>query len=221
MKEFKTSTAFYNINKETHSHIHSINKDGEPIEWLPIHSEDELHLAAKNGGSYYLATDINLTEELQITKDMNLCLNDKVLKQTAADTRVITVNENIHFNLCDCSGDKGTTRYWNKEENGLWKLGTDYISEYMTVGGVITGGYADVGGVMNLGIFTMYGGNITGNRTYSQVGGVLNWGEFIMYGGNISGNSGSGVYNYADGTFTLNGGEITGNTLTDGTESNV
>ena len=214
MKEFKKSTAFSNINKEKEKHTHSIEPGGEPIEWQPIHSEEELHLAAKAGGSYYLAKDIDLTRVLDIIENMNLCLNDKVLKQTNSYRNVIYIGEDVIFNLCDCSGDKGTTRYWDKASDGSWELKTDNsTSEYMTVGGVIVGGYSTYcGGVFNYGTFTMYGGNITGNSAMNSGGGVYNCRIFIMAGGSITGNSaehGGGVYNGY--TFTMNGGEITGN----------
>jgi hypothetical protein len=59
------------------------------------------------------------------------------------------------------------------------------------------------------------GAKITGNTT-SNGGGVYNFGTFTMEGGTISGNTasysgggGGGVYNY--GTFTMEGGTISGN----------
>jgi uncharacterized membrane protein len=76
------------------------------------------------------------------------------------------------------------------------------------------------GGVYSFGIFTMRGGEITGNTAPSG-GGVYSFGTFTMEGGKISGNtastaifyndsSGGGVY--SSGTFTMKGGEISGNT---------
>ena len=221
MTIFKTSTAFSSNNKETNSHTHSIYPGGEPLEWRPIHSEEELHLAAANGGSYYLATDIDLTKELKISKDMNLCLNDKVLKQTQGKSRVIYVKPKVTLNLCDCRYEGGTIRYWSDLSDGLWTLKTDdSISEHMTVGGVITGGYAyDGGGVFNHGTFTMYGGNITGNSASNYGGSVYNEGTFTMNGGSITGNSaieaGGGVANY-DSSFTMKGGSIRENSAKSG-----
>ena len=71
------------------------------------------------------------------------------------------------------------------------------------------------------------GSKITGNRSYSIYalgGGVCVDGIFTMNGGEISGNTNSGsFYNnaygggvYVRGTFTMNGGEITGNTAPGG-----
>ncbi|MCL2134306.1 MAG: hypothetical protein FWH37_01965 [Candidatus Bathyarchaeota archaeon] len=78
------------------------------------------------------------------------------------------------------------------------------------------------GGVMNAGVFEMYGGKISGNnaRAIGNGGGVYNGGGdsiFMMYGGEISGNTatnGGGVCN--GGIFVMFGGEILGNTAEDG-----
>lgn len=87
------------------------------------------------------------------------------------------------------------------------------------------------GGVVNLGTFSMIGGEIFNNTAYTG-GGVLNYGTFEITGGKISGNtavgtsgrvynygevslsgvcSGGGVYNFY-GNFSMSGGEISGNT---------
>lgn len=86
------------------------------------------------------------------------------------------------------------------------------------------------GGVVNLGTFSMIGGEIFGNTAYTG-GGVLNYGTFEMTGGKISGNtvgasggvynydevslsggcSGGGVYNFY-ANVSMSGGEISGNT---------
>jgi hypothetical protein len=86
-------------------------------------------------------------------------------------------------------------------------------------GGVISGNSAEVpgGGVSNAGTFTLSGGKISDNISHSG-GGVYNSGVFVMSGGKIFNNTanskgtGGGVYNSGRGvTFTMTGGEITGN----------
>jgi len=79
------------------------------------------------------------------------------------------------------------------------------------------------GGVYNKGTFTMDGGTISGNQAvgFNNVhgdapgGGVYNEGTFTMNDGTISGNksrdSGGGVYNSAGHSFTMKGGNISGN----------
>ena len=237
--------------KAEHDHTAECKKPQESAEehgcsevenWIAVDNADTLYEVVESGGSVYLTADIKIKKELKISADMNLCLNDHVLQQTAANTRVISVAENVKFNLCDCSGASGTsttrtTRYWDRTETGLWTLKTKGTSEYTTIGGVITGGDMNEegccafrlncmgSGVYNEGIFTMYGGSISGNVA-GFGGGVYNEkGTFTMYGGSISGNMtgyendnslnpyhgyGSGVSNH--GTFTLKGGSISHNT---------
>lgn len=62
--------------------------------------------------------------------------------------------------------------------------------------------------------FTMNGGEISGNKASSSVGGGVDvYGTFIMNGGSIKSNSGkSGGGVYIKGTFTLNSGKIADNT---------
>jgi hypothetical protein len=77
--------------------------------------------------------------------------------------------------------------------------------------------------VGNGGIFTMNGGEISGNTTtYGGGVSVMYGGTFIMNGGGICGNTATGSEGgggggvVVGGTFTMNGGEISGNTATSG-----
>ncbi|WP_085833023.1 S-layer homology domain-containing protein [Clostridium merdae] len=90
--------------------------------------------------------------------------------------------------------------------------------------GCITGGYTSDdtgGGVYVLGIFTLQGGNITGNKTTSSGGGVSisAYCTFNMQGGSVADNEaavcGGGVYT-SNGTFNVKGGSITGNKSANG-----
>lgn len=76
------------------------------------------------------------------------------------------------------------------------------------------------------GIFTMYGGSITGNHATGNGGGVSVNGTFKMYGGSITGNSttgnGGGVYVGSNATVTIGGDvQITGNTAGSNTDSGI
>jgi hypothetical protein len=101
----------------------------------------------------------------------------------------------------------------------------------MGTGAKITGNATYYGGVSvgNGGIFTMNGGEISGNTLpyydpygnplYGGGGVYVSGGTFTMSGGKISGNtvtysyrSSGGVY-VSGGTFTMSGGEISGNTV--------
>jgi uncharacterized protein (UPF0333 family) len=79
------------------------------------------------------------------------------------------------------------------------------------------------GGVYNQGVFTMSGGEISGNKAITG-GGVSNLGTFTMSGGEISGNkaywSGGGVYNW-QGIFNRSGGTVTGNSARQDNSDNV
>ncbi|MDR1400104.1 MAG: InlB B-repeat-containing protein [Treponema sp.] len=105
-------------------------------------------------------------------------------------------------------------------ENGSKLTGNTAVTSYSYLYG---GGVS----VRDGGMFTMNGGEITGNTSYSYSypsgGGVSvrDGGTFTMNGGEITGNTasvdsysnsyGGGVY-VSGGTFTMNGGEISGNT---------
>jgi hypothetical protein len=78
-------------------------------------------------------------------------------------------------------------------------------------GGEISGNRAEKvgGGVSNGGTFTMSGGKIVGNTAHLNGDGVDNAGVFTMSGGEISGNTEGGVRNYE--SFTMSGGQIVNN----------
>jgi len=93
--------------------------------------------------------------------------------------------------------------------------------------GAIIGNNSSFGGGVRMdgGIFIMEGGEICDNTSSSGGGGVFVGygysngvyvgGTFILEDGKISGNTayfGGGVYMYSNGTLTMNGGEISGNT---------
>jgi len=87
----------------------------------------------------------------------------------------------------------------------------NYNGTFAMNGGEISGNISgDGGGVYNYnGTFTMKGGKISDNTGC----GVYNYnGTFTMKDGKISDNTGGGVYNYSGATFTMTGGEISGNT---------
>ena len=128
-----------------------------------------------------------------------------------------------------------------KQGGGVYQDNSGNVS-LMMFGGEISNCTAEQGGgfYQNVGTFTMSGGSISGNRVKSdsaQGGGVLVIGNFFMHKGNITNNEleyerieniltsgGAGVAvslkvgnNGAlqTGAFTMNGGEISGNTIID------
>lgn len=157
------------------------------------HSEGWTELTANtttlSDGSYYLSGDVEYSgTEITVSGEVILCLNGHKLD---LNKQHISVGSGASLTLCDCS-----------------------------TGGVLTGGSGSNGGGVYVdggGTFTMTGGNITGN-TANTGGGVYVYkgGTFTMEDGSIKNNQatvgGGGGVHVHEGTFTLSGGSITGNT---------
>ena len=150
------------------------------------------------GGNYYLTQDIEQTQTWSLTDaKVVLCLNGHNIT-AKANVDVIKISYNAQFILTDCMGGK---------------------MEY----GKITHKEGSVGrGIYVNSIFTMYGGEISGNDAPSASnkgygGGVYVYDgcSFTMNGGKITSNTagfyGGGVYLSRKSNFTMNGGSITGN----------
>ena len=136
-------------------------------------------------GNYYLTGNITVDNYIDITGDVNLCLNGKTLSTSLVNTTgqniaFILVDQNRTLTLCDC------------DPNGAGTIQTENTLTY----GVQTGAS---------GKLAMYGGKITGVEC-----GVYAADQFAMYGGTITGTQ-RGVY--APKQFAMYGGTITGNTV--------
>ena len=163
----------------------------------------------KENGNYYLTDNVTLVDSYWTPKSGTvLCLNGYSITRNRTTTTGYVqdygvINITGSFTLADCKGKQG--------EYGKITHGKDTNSNT----------YPGRGVSVHNGSFTMYGGNITGNKTSDSV-----WGSgvyvgkngdsdkdsFTMYGGKISGNTapqGGGVY--VCGSFTMYGGEISGN----------
>lgn len=151
-------------------------------------------------GYYYLTCDINLNETWQLQSgNVVLCLNGHNITANA-NVDVIKISNIAQFILTDCMGGK---------------------MEY----GKITHKEGNEGrGIYVNSIFTMYGGEISGNTadapsaSNKRYGGgvyVYDGCSFTMNGGKITSNTaefyGGGVYLSRKSNFTMNGGSITGN----------
>lgn len=141
-------------------------------------------------GNYYLSGDVEYTgtESITVSGEVLLCLNGHKLD---LNKQHISVGSGASLTLCDCS-----------------------------TGGVLTGGSGSNGGGVYVGgggTFTMTGGSIAGN-TANAGGGVYvdKGGTFTMEDGSINNNKatsgGGGGVMVNEGSFTLSGGSITGNT---------
>ncbi len=161
--------------------------------WTAIATKEQLDDLARNGGSGFLTQDINISEEIKINSNVELCLNGYSIIQTNVDT-------NIKHSVLKIEENKTLTLY-DKSDNS---------------GKITHGANAPGPGVKVSGTFVMEGGEISGNSNPKEYGGgVYIWyGSFTMNGGTISGNSGhfgGGVCNF-NGSFTMNGGTISDNT---------
>ena len=218
------------VTDDNTTHTHGSEGDAVTFE-RSITSFEELNYLFTNGGSGYLADDINTNTMLTVAmgKTVNLCLNGHFINQKAFKS-VIYVQNDATLNLYDCNSENKAYKY-TVDNNGSWSYGgkwaeTDKENDTTKkiTGGIITGGtghtdggrYIKGGGVYvdSAGTFTMNGGTIAGNSVINYGGGVYNSGTFTMNDGNICCNrsySGGGIYNSAGQTI-IQGGTISGNT---------
>ena len=200
--------------------------DGETLkmgdkEWKPttttVGSNNPSPHYVLSEGSYYLGSNIKLTESIHIQKGVQLCLNGfSIISDGTVTERHVIIVEGSSLTLTDCKGSGKITHADGKNGGGVSVY--DPSSVFNMFGGIITGNNID-GGVKNNGTFNMYGGEISGNTATSNGGGVLNGGTFNMYGGEISGNTattyGGGVYvdSYSTAFKVSGAAKITGNTV--------
>ena len=168
----------------------------------------------KEGGSYYLTTDVEIKTTWSPANNTALCLNGYSIKGGGSNG-VIMVDKDVNFTLCDCSGSNKTYRFAGGTYGQPWTL--DGSGNHEVTGGILTSSGSGV--FIKNGTFNMYGGEIT-NNTAAKGGGVYlasgtpgNENKFNMCGGTISGTSGDdantakntgGVY-VRSGTFTVSG----------------
>jgi len=161
-------------------------------------------------GNWYLATDVSLTNRVEVYDELNLCLNGHTITANGVEN----AGTDLHFKVMN----QGTLSITDCTENP----------------GKLTGG--TFGSVLfnwdtSGGSFNLYNGIITGNESRSAVAGAVKvqcskeeGNTFNMYGGKITGNAdyaylkkgevlggkGGGVY-VLRSTFNMYGGEISGN----------
>ena len=188
-----TSQTLTLVGHDKHPVCGDVNcKEHETISWTAVSDLTKITRA----GYYYLTQDVEIEGPWSPANGVTLCLNGHSITLVKNDNpSVIELNSGI-FTLCDCSGGKGKITHGYKTGSKI-----KYTGRGVSVYG---------------GMFTMYGGSITGNTTTSFGGGVyVRNATFNMYGGSITGNTSSpagGVYVGENGTFNMKGGEITGNT---------
>ena len=152
------------------------------------------------GGYYYLTQDIEQTQTWSLTDaKVVLCLNGHNITANA-NVDVIKISYNAQLILTDCMGGK---MEYGKITHKEGRVGRGiYVNSIFTMyGGEISGNTADVPSTSNKG----YGGGVY----------VYDGCSFTMNGGKITSNTagvyGGGVYLSRKSNFTMNGGSITGN----------
>ena len=200
----------------------------------------------KNGGNWFLSTDVTLNRPWVPKKDTRLCLNGHVLK---LDNDYGIEIEEVNFDLYDCDSiDAHPVHYFEYVKGGAWTYVGDAMPESGTVialedftldkvskdgeyyiavsGGCVVGSnyeiisvYSDLSEEPKVD-FRMHGGTLIG-ATSDNAETVRIQGDctFTMTGGTIAGNSnvaGSIVSNYF-GSIELLGGSILGNTCSEAT----
>ena len=185
--------------------------------WTEWTKEDEL---PKNPGSYYLMTDVTLSATWKVQPGTtNLCLNGHSIT-AAGEFDTITVGAYATLNLYDESNNSGIiTHSENCEGRGVHVNGTFNMHS-----GKITGNKfihntfsSGAGVVVDGGILTISGGEISGNSTNVSGGGIcVDRGTATISGGKITGNSsktsGGGVRVSSKAVVIISGGEISDNT---------
>lgn len=153
-------------------------------------SDGRLTLAG--GGSYYLGTNIAISNRITITGTVSLCLNGHSITDNS-NLDIISINSTGTLTLCDCNGDNltHTFRLTGQKWDPVDSAGSDTIE---VVGGVITH-TADKNGrgvQINGGTLNLYGGSIIGSQYNDAGGGVcVTKGTFNLYGGHVTRNSGT------------------------------
>ena len=188
-----TSKTLTLVGHDKHPICGDVNcKEHETISWTAVSDLTKITRA----GYYYLTQDVKIKDPWSPANGVTLCLNGHSITLVDRDNSSVIEVRSGTFTLCDCSGGKGKITHGYKTGSKI-----KYTGRGVSVYG---------------GMFTMYGGSITGNTTTSFGGGVyVRNATFNMYGGSITGNTSSpagGVYVGENGTFNMKGGEITGNT---------
>lgn len=199
------------------------NEHGKSLTWTGINSLSEI----TKDGNYYLKQDVTLDATWECSYNVNICLNGKTI--TGKDGEgVISVTSKKSFGITDCQKNVGKITHNNGETGrGVFNQGTFTLWDGSIGGNFIEGDVAGAGVYNSSGTFNMHGGSIIGNITkyngslYNNDagygGGVYNNGIFTMTGGNISLNKssygGGGVHNGEKGTFIMDDGCISGNSL--------
>ena len=206
------------------THFHNVDGSAGETGWMAWTETTKLPSAA---GNYYLENDIQLSADVGLSANVNICLNGKTV--TGKDgKRVAAIGNGYTLTITDCCTECGTITGAESEYGGVFNVqrgGTLKLYNGKLSGNEATNGIVHLQAPSATepgGKFYMYGGEISGNQV-TRGGAVCLSGAtssqaqnlFAMYGGTITGNTasyGGAVYAYANAEVELHGGSITGNT---------
>ena len=159
-------------------------------------------------GNYYLADNIALNGgtangktyaggEIRVTArdaKVNLCLNGFALSTTNPNTPFVAITNVAELTLSDCKGG-GKLQTAPGGYNVVETYGINAGGIFTMYGGTISGAYTGVWTIY--GAFNMFGGTITGN----EVGVQIRFGDSVTVGGtvNITGNTKENLHLGTDG----------------------
>lgn len=167
--------------------------------------------ALPSSGSWYLATDVTVAACINLTENVDICLNGYSISPTEGNgTRMYTAasGSDVKLTVADCTA---------KTENGVYSAGKITGFNGTKQGAVLE--------FKNGTTFELYDGIITGNSNTAAGGALfIQKATFNMFGGEISGNragteaapkNGGGLYQNG-GTFTMTGGSFLNNHAKEG-----
>lgn len=120
-------------------------------------------------GNYYLPDDITFAGTIEISGNVNFCLNGRRITNSAQDASTFVIPKNGNLTLCDHEG--GTITSTDKKSNGVQfdAYSSADTATFTMYGGTITGTDTGVYQSSGTGVFNMYGGTITGNKKGADI----------------------------------------------------
>lgn len=199
----------------THTDIGDHTGECADVVWTAWDGTSDIDYGDDNTAYVYLSGNAERSEQFAVKdgKTLYLCLNGYSITRTTDSTdafdAVIRVYGNAQLVLCDCKGSGTITHSADVYGRGVRLGDSSSTGDFIMYGGEISGNRIDIsahsaaagdgaGVEAQQSDFTMYGGKITNNH--------------VIKGSN---NEGGGVNMHTGGTFTMYGGEMSGNACSD------
>lgn len=170
----------------------------------------------------FASAPVRISSPLSVPEGMHLRFSGATfvrdgssLKDAPASEAMLEIPENASLSLVNTTLDGARKEVGDALVSVSGRLRIE--SGCVVKGGFNNGNLGAALHVASTGVLSMTGGTITGN-VGRQGSAVFNEGAFVLSGGTISGNTGEigTVVNYERGTFTMTGGTIRDNKVTEG-----